>query len=80
MIVTKELPGVRAGAQRRSRLRLRRGGRVRCSKSADVLEYWRSSPYVLELMDAYQVKKRLEAAAMGATGRSPTLWPSLARD
>jgi hypothetical protein len=28
----------------------------------DMLEYWRSSPYVLELMDGYIVKKELERA------------------
>ncbi len=28
----------------------------------DMLEYWRSSPYVLELMDGYVVKKELERA------------------
>ena len=27
-----------------------------------MLEYWRSSPYVLELMDGYLVKKELERA------------------
>lgn len=29
---------------------------------SDMLEYWRSSPYVLELMDGYVVKKELESA------------------
>lgn len=28
----------------------------------DMMEYWRSSPYVLELMDGYVVKKELESA------------------
>ena len=29
---------------------------------SDMLEYWRSAPYVLELMDGYVVKKELEAS------------------
>lgn len=31
-------------------------------KTQDVFEYWRSSPYVLNIMDSYQVKQRLTAA------------------
>lgn len=31
-------------------------------KAQDVFEYWRSSPYVFNLMDGYQVKERLKAA------------------
>ncbi|KHL18344.1 helicase-like protein [Mumia flava] len=31
--------------------------------SGDLLEYWRSSPYVLELMEGYKVKKTLRAHA-----------------
>lgn len=32
-------------------------------KGFDPLEFWRSSPYVLELMDGYKLKQRLEAHA-----------------
>lgn len=31
--------------------------------SGDMLEYWRSAPYVLEMMEGYQVKKKLQERA-----------------
>lgn len=37
-------------------------------KTQDVFEYWRSSPYVLNIMEQYQVKKRLDAALSAPTG------------
>jgi hypothetical protein len=36
-------------------------------QTQDVFEYWRSSPYVLNIMEHYQVKKRLEAALTAPT-------------
>lgn len=34
-------------------------------KTQDVFEYWRSSPYVLNIMDSYQIKQRITAAMEG---------------
>lgn len=36
-------------------------------QTPDVFEYWRSSPYVLNIMEQYQVKKRLDAALTAPT-------------
>lgn len=36
-------------------------------KTQDVFEYWRSSPYVLNIMEHYQVKKHLDAALSAPT-------------
>lgn len=36
-------------------------------QTQDVFEYWRSSPYVLNIMEQYQVKKRLNAALSAPT-------------
>ena len=36
-------------------------------KAHDVLEYWRSAPYLFEFMDAYKVKRNLETAVEEAT-------------
>ena len=33
----------------------------------DVFEYWRSSPYIFNLMDGYQVKERLKRAIDSGT-------------
>lgn len=36
-------------------------------QASDIFEYWRSSPYVLNIMEHYQVKKRLDAALSAPT-------------
>lgn len=36
-------------------------------RTQDVFEYWRSSPYVLNIMEQYQVKKRFDAALSAPT-------------
>lgn len=36
-------------------------------QTSDVFEYWRSSPYLLNIMEHYQVKKRLDAALSAPT-------------
>lgn len=61
MITTKQLPGVEVSPSD-VRAYVSDAAVGALLKSADVLEYWRSSPYLFELMDAYQVKKRLEVA------------------
>ena len=64
MIVGKELPGVELTS--RDVLSFVSDSAVgKTLKSHDLLEYWRSSPYLFEFMDAYDVKKRLEVAAEG---------------
>ena len=61
MIKASELPGVEVAA-RDVRAYISDAAVGEVVNSADVLEYWRSAPYLFELMDAYQVKKRLEVA------------------
>ncbi len=36
-------------------------------RNQDIFEYWRSSPYVLNIMEQYQVKKHLDAALSAPT-------------
>ena len=64
MITARELPGVEV-APRDVQAYVSDAAVGKILKSQDILEYWRSSPYLFEFMDAYQVKKRLEEAAEG---------------
>lgn len=64
MITAKELPGVEVSS-RDVKAYVSDAAVGNILKSNDILEYWRSSPYLFEFMDAYQVKKRLEEAAEG---------------
>ena len=59
MLAEAEMPGLDLGA--RDLHEFRTISRVASALGQqDMLEYWRSSPYVLELMDGYVVKKELE--------------------
>jgi hypothetical protein len=62
MIRAMELPGVEV-TPRDVRAYVSDAAVGKVLNSHDILEYWRSSPYLFEFMDAYQVKKRLEEAA-----------------
>ena len=62
MVVESRMPGLELAPDDVARLRLRCDGWPRSLGEQDMLEYWRSSPYVLELMDGYVVKKELERA------------------
>ncbi|WP_107771030.1 C-terminal helicase domain-containing protein [Nocardioides sediminis] len=61
MVVQKRMDGLALAPQDVSDYRFL--SRVaQALRQQDMLEYWRSSPYVLELMDGYVVKKELESA------------------
>ncbi|MBD3947558.1 C-terminal helicase domain-containing protein [Nocardioides ganghwensis] len=61
MVVEKELDGLALAPQDVSDYRFL-SKVAKALRQQDMLEYWRSSPYVLELMDGYVVKKELESA------------------
>ncbi|WP_146207213.1 helicase-related protein [Nocardioides silvaticus] len=59
MVVERTLPSVRLEPDDvRDYRRLHRVSRV--LESQDPLEFWRAAPYVLELMESYQVKQKLQ--------------------
>ncbi|WP_207021457.1 helicase-related protein [Phycicoccus sp. DTK01] len=62
MIRNETLPGVEL-AERDVRAYISDTAVGDVLNTSDVLEYWRSAPYLFELMDSYQVKKRLATAA-----------------
>ena len=65
MLAEAETAGTRARGQDLHDFRSSRGCATALGQQ-DMLEYWRSSPYVLELMDGYVVKKELERAGRQA--------------
>src|SRR5690606_29835589 len=61
MVVPKELPGLSLSPADVQDYRFL-SKVAKALKQPDMMEYWRSAPYVLELMDNYTVKKELERA------------------